>query len=251
MTTQTKGSSCQTCHSVINALGFTLEHYDAVGRYREKDNNQSVNSTGSYVMRTGKTVTFNGVKDLAKFLAGSEEVHAAFVEQMFHQLVKQPIRAYGPSTLANLQKSFTGNGFHMRKLAVEIAVTSALLPPNKSAPLPTHYPPYTSKYNPIEHRVFPHLTRACQGIVFKSVEQVQHYMAKATTRTGLTVTVNILDKIYEKGARSPKDSKTPCESYSTTCCLVSTTGPSRCPIEIGRLFLDPYLALVTPIRTIA
>ena len=27
-----------------------------------------------------------------------------------------------------------------------------------------HYPPYTSKYNPIEHRLFPHVTRACQGI---------------------------------------------------------------------------------------
>ncbi len=26
-----------------------------------------------------------------------------------------------------------------------------------------HYPPYTSKYNPIEHRLFPHLARACQG----------------------------------------------------------------------------------------
>lgn len=36
-----------------------------------------------------------------------------------------------------------------------------------------HYPPYTSKYNPIEHRLFPHLTRACQGIVFSSVELVK------------------------------------------------------------------------------
>ena len=25
-----------------------------------------------------------------------------------------------------------------------------------------HYPPYTSKYNPIEHRLFPHVTRACR-----------------------------------------------------------------------------------------
>jgi hypothetical protein len=25
------------------------------------------------------------------------------------------------------------------------------------------YPPYCSKYNPIEHQVFPHITRACQG----------------------------------------------------------------------------------------
>jgi hypothetical protein len=62
-----------------------------------------------------------------------------------------------------------------------------------------HYPPYTSKHNPIEHRMFPHVTRACQGVIFKTVEQVQHYMAKAKTRTGLSVTVNILNKIYAKG----------------------------------------------------
>jgi hypothetical protein len=64
-----------------------------------------------------------------------------------------------------------------------------------------HYPPYTSKYNPIEHRLFPHVTRACQGIIFKTVEQVQHYMAHAKTRTGLSVAVNILDKIYDKGRK--------------------------------------------------
>jgi Rhodopirellula transposase DDE domain len=47
-----------------------------------------------------------------------------------------------------------------------------------------HYPPYTSKYNPIEHRLFPHLTRACQGVIFTSVDVVQELMAKATTQTG-------------------------------------------------------------------
>ncbi len=64
-----------------------------------------------------------------------------------------------------------------------------------------HYPPYTSKYNPIEHRLFPHLTRACQGVIFKNVHQVQHYMAKAETRTGLSVVVNIMDKIYAKARK--------------------------------------------------
>ena len=28
-----------------------------------------------------------------------------------------------------------------------------------------HYPPYCSKHNPIEHRLFAHVTRACQGVV--------------------------------------------------------------------------------------
>jgi hypothetical protein len=62
-----------------------------------------------------------------------------------------------------------------------------------------HYPPYTSKYNPIEHRLFPHLSRACQGVIFQSVQQVQYYLSKAATQTGLQVVVNILDKAYQTG----------------------------------------------------
>lgn len=64
-----------------------------------------------------------------------------------------------------------------------------------------HYPPYCSKYNPIEHRLFPHVTRACQGIILECVEQAQYYMSKATTQTGLKVVVNILDKVYETGRK--------------------------------------------------
>jgi len=35
-----------------------------------------------------------------------------------------------------------------------------------------HYPPYCSKHNPIEHRLFSHVTRVCQGVLFTSVELV-------------------------------------------------------------------------------
>jgi len=64
-----------------------------------------------------------------------------------------------------------------------------------------HYPPYCSKYNPIEHRLFPHLTRACRGVIFHTLETVQYYMAKAKTTKGLTIKVSILDKIYETGRK--------------------------------------------------
>lgn len=64
-----------------------------------------------------------------------------------------------------------------------------------------HYPPYTSKYNPIEHRLFPHVTRACQGVIFKSVELVKELMMKTKTATGLKVTVDVIDKVYQTGRR--------------------------------------------------
>jgi hypothetical protein len=62
-----------------------------------------------------------------------------------------------------------------------------------------HYPPYCSKYNPIEHRLFPHLTRACRGVIFHTLETVRYYMAKAQTTKGLKVKVSILDKVYQTG----------------------------------------------------
>jgi len=70
-----------------------------------------------------------------------------------------------------------------------------------------HYPPYCSKHNPIEHRVFPHVSRACEGVIFTSVELVQNLMQRAGTRTGLSVTVDILSGIYETGRKAVEELK--------------------------------------------
>ena len=59
-----------------------------------------------------------------------------------------------------------------------------------------HYPPYCSKYNPIEHRLFPHVTRALSGVILKSVELVKKLIQRTHTRTGLKVTVGMLKKFY-------------------------------------------------------
>ena len=123
---QTKAASCMSCHAVINPLGFTLERFDAVGRFREKDAGKPIDVTGEYLTRSGKTVKVSGARQLAEFLVGSEEAHEAFVEQMFHHLVQQPVRAYGPTRLDDLTERFRKNGFHISKLAVEIAVEAAL-----------------------------------------------------------------------------------------------------------------------------
>jgi hypothetical protein len=125
---QTKSTMCQSCHGLINPLGFTLENFDAAGRFRDKDNAKPVDATGGYETRSGKHVKFAGPRELAAFLAGSEEVHTAFAEKLFHHLVKQPVRAYGPGRLDALRESFAASGFNMRKLAVEIAVVAALGP---------------------------------------------------------------------------------------------------------------------------
>jgi hypothetical protein len=71
-----------------------------------------------------------------------------------------------------------------------------------------HYPPYCSKYNPIEHRLFPHLTRACQGVIFTSLALVKELMEQTTTQKGLTVKVQLLDKVYQLGRTLTEEVKT-------------------------------------------
>ena len=70
-----------------------------------------------------------------------------------------------------------------------------------------HYPPYLSKYNPIEHRLFPHVTRVCQGVILHSVQLLQDLIATTTTRTGLKVFTTILDKPYQTGRKVAENFK--------------------------------------------
>jgi Protein of unknown function (DUF1588)/Protein of unknown function (DUF1585) len=122
---QTKPEACQGCHAMINPLGFTMENFDAIGRYRERDRDQPIDATGSYLTQSGEVEKFSGMKDLAEFVASSDESQTAFVKQLFHHTVKQPILAYGPNRLHELQQDFVKDEFNIQKLLVEIVTTSA------------------------------------------------------------------------------------------------------------------------------
>lgn len=126
VTLQTKGESCQSCHRMINPLGFAFENFDAVGRIRKKEQGKPIDASGTYQLRTGEAVKFGSVRKLATFLAESDETHEAFVEQLFHYIVKQPIRAFGPTAESDLEKSFAQHDYNIRRLLIEIATTAAL-----------------------------------------------------------------------------------------------------------------------------
>lgn len=70
-----------------------------------------------------------------------------------------------------------------------------------------HYPPYCSKYNPIERRLFPHVGRACSGMLFNTIERVVELMRCTSTATGLRTTVNIIRRAYETGRNATKEMK--------------------------------------------
>lgn len=122
---QTSPEGCRECHAKINGLGFALENFDAVGRFRDRDDGKSVDTAGRYITRQGESVSFKGSTELAEFLATSDDVHRAFVKRAFQHLVKQPVAAYGTNRLDQLTENFRKDNFNIRNLLVEIAVIAA------------------------------------------------------------------------------------------------------------------------------
>jgi hypothetical protein len=68
-----------------------------------------------------------------------------------------------------------------------------------------HYPPGCSKYNPIEHRLFCHVTRSLQAVVLKTIEVARHFIARTRTTTGLQVVAEIARRTYHKGRKATQD----------------------------------------------
>ena len=122
---QTKEINCSGCHSVINPLGFSLENYDAVGRFREKEKDKPIDSKTVYLTPKSEEINFNGAKDLANYLVSSPEAHRNFIEQLFQHFVKQPIYAFGPDVLDQMQQKFEQSDFNVQHLIVEIAIVAA------------------------------------------------------------------------------------------------------------------------------
>jgi hypothetical protein len=130
----TSPQACQTCHSVINPLGFSLEQYDAVGRFRTSDHGQPVNPVSDYTTDDGQTVHLAGARDVANFAISSEQAQNAFIEQLFHHLIKQPALAYGPDTITRLRASFVASEFNIQNLMVDISTVAALHGVDKTGP---------------------------------------------------------------------------------------------------------------------
>jgi hypothetical protein len=67
-----------------------------------------------------------------------------------------------------------------------------------------HYPPGCSKYNPIEHRMFCHVSRSLQAVVLKTPEVARQFIARTTTALGLRVIAEVARRTYAKGLKATR-----------------------------------------------
>jgi mono/diheme cytochrome c family protein len=135
VTALTQSASCSGCHALINPLGFTLENFDTLGRWRSTENQKPIHTDVDYEAEEGGSAHFSNARDIAQHAVSSPFAHDAFIRHLFHHLVKQPPMAFGPNTVADLRKSFRDHQFSVRQLIAQIALLKARKPILASAPI--------------------------------------------------------------------------------------------------------------------
>lgn len=125
VTEMTKAAACMACHTTINPLGFSLEHFDAIGRWRDEESGRPIDAASVLETDYGERIEITGPGEVAAYAADSAHAHAVFVQHLFHHVAKQPLLAYGSDTAEDLQRSFRESDFHIRELFARIAATAA------------------------------------------------------------------------------------------------------------------------------
>jgi hypothetical protein len=90
---------CAGCHSTIDALGFSFEHFDGMGMHRTRENNKDVNAATTVTadMGMGFTGDFANSEELALALSENAEVRACFARHLFRSAAAMSGPAVQPS----------------------------------------------------------------------------------------------------------------------------------------------------------
>lgn len=119
---RTAPAQCQGCHVRMDGFGFGLEHYDAIGAFREVDQGLPVDASGN-VLGTDVDGPFVGGVELSRVLAESERVEACATRNWVrYALGRAPDRA-DACFIDRLSSSFAATGGNVRELLVSIATS--------------------------------------------------------------------------------------------------------------------------------
>jgi hypothetical protein len=144
MNEHVENPTCASCHRLMDPIGFGFEHFDAVGKWRDKETVQvptaerdgegsrkskavplEIDAQGEIAGLAGST--FSGARDLGKILADSPTCQQCIVRQMFRYSYGRLETAADEATIAQLFGSFKNSGFRFKELLVALVQSPEFL----------------------------------------------------------------------------------------------------------------------------
>ena len=105
---------CANCHQILDPIGFGLENFDAIGRWRDRDDNgETIDAAGE--LPGGER--FSGPKDLKAIIAGrSDDLARNLVEKLLAYALGRRLEGYDEIVVDDLMQEIAGDGYRMQAL---------------------------------------------------------------------------------------------------------------------------------------
>ena len=110
--------SCAGCHNLMDPLGFSLENYDAVGRWRKSEGGQPIDATGNFP----GGAEFDGVSGLEKALLDRPELFVGtLIERLLTYSLGRVVEHYDAPAVRKIARDSRSEGFRFSSLILGIA----------------------------------------------------------------------------------------------------------------------------------
>jgi len=110
--------SCVACHQLIDPLGIAFESFDPTGKWRDKDQDQTIDTRAELVDGT----KFNGVAELkAVLVSRKDEFTRGFVEKMLTYALGRQLDYYDVATVNRITQAVKDDGYKFSRVVIEVA----------------------------------------------------------------------------------------------------------------------------------
>ena len=109
--------SCANCHAKMDAIGFALENYNAIGGFRSKDGEFEIDSSGQFPDGT----SFNGPADLKGIIINKKDLFVrCLTEKMLTYALGRGLAYYDRPTIEQIATNLESNDYKFSALVTEI-----------------------------------------------------------------------------------------------------------------------------------
>lgn len=112
---------CANCHKILDPIGFGLENFDAIGRWRDKDD------TGGAIDAAGELPGgkhFSSPKELKTIIAARKaDLARNLTEKILSYALCRQLEGYDRIVVDQLMKTIAQDGYHMQTLITEIVAS--------------------------------------------------------------------------------------------------------------------------------
>ncbi len=113
--------SCTPCHGRTDPSGLSMEHFDAVGAWRDTDQGMAIDTAG----QTTEIGQFSSVADIGPLLRENEQANICMARFLFRQSTGHIEAAGEDPALVAIDEAFAAGGYRVQQLMAEIAVSPA------------------------------------------------------------------------------------------------------------------------------